>query len=211
MNRVTFLIDGFNLYHSIIHLQKDFKVGSKWIDLRALFTSYIHLFGKDARLEDIYYFSAIPFYLQKYDPGKIRRHQNYISCLRDTGVKIELGKFKYKEKYCNYCHKYSTAHEEKETDVSIGVKMLDLFINDKCDTIVLVTGDSDLIPAIKVSLKNFPNKNIACIFPYKRINKETRQVVGVSYKMNKNHYQNYTLPDPVILSSGEKIFKPKFW
>lgn len=55
MNRVTFLVDGFNLYHSVKEAQRDMNgVSTKWLNIRALCQSYIHHFGKDAQLGEIY-------------------------------------------------------------------------------------------------------------------------------------------------------------
>jgi len=68
----------------------------KWLDISSLCSSYLYLFGKDAVLEDIHYFSALARHLDKYDPGKVRRHEDFIKCLQLTGIKIELASFKRK-------------------------------------------------------------------------------------------------------------------
>jgi hypothetical protein len=63
-NRVTFLIDGFNLYHSVRRAQIDLKNPHlKWLDIRGLLTSFISVFGKEATLEEIYYFTAYAHHL----------------------------------------------------------------------------------------------------------------------------------------------------
>ncbi len=47
--------------------------------------------------------------------------------------------------------------EEKRTDVNIAVYMLDDAYQGRCDRIVLVSGDSDLVPAIRMVRARFPS------------------------------------------------------
>jgi len=60
-----FLVDGFNLYHSLIDAQKDSGLKSaKWLNLKQLCSSYLHnagqAVGRRAEIENVYYFSASP-------------------------------------------------------------------------------------------------------------------------------------------------------
>jgi len=158
MNRVIFLIDGFNIYHSTLDIKRHTGYSTKWLDLASLCKSYIHLFGKGAKVETIYYFSAIPYYLEARNPGKIKRHKNYIECLESSGINIELGRFKVKYIFCDKCRSMVLKHEEKETDVKIAIKVVEIFLNDNCDTTVIVTGDTDLSPAIRKCRTLFPDR-----------------------------------------------------
>ena len=104
MRRVVFLVDGFNLYHSIVdigHYNKGLCV--KWLNIDSFCKSFLPLLGKDAKFEQIYYFSAYAFHLN--DPSVIQRHKNYIECLEATGVIAELGRFKCKEIKYPHCKK----------------------------------------------------------------------------------------------------------
>jgi uncharacterized LabA/DUF88 family protein len=49
---------------------------------------------------------------------------------------------------------------------------MEVLMNNECDTVVLVTGDTDLAPAVRTVKRLFPDKTITFIFPYKRKNKE---------------------------------------
>lgn len=75
--RVLFLVDGFNLYHSLVDIQGVAKVSVKWLDLRALCTSYLqavrHKIGERVELSGIYYFSARPNHLAHRNPGVLTR------------------------------------------------------------------------------------------------------------------------------------------
>ena len=211
MNRITFLVDGFNLYHSVLDHQKITHQSANWLDIAALLKSYLYLFGKDAILAELYYFSALPEYLKAQHPEKIFRHQTYIRCLESTGIKKELGRFKEKEVYCESCRKYIIKHEEKETDVAIAIKLFELFYLNQCDTAVIVSGDTDLAPAVRKCLTLFPDKKIYFAFPYKRFNKELDLLAPGSFAIKQNQYMKFLLPDPVLLPDGTEIHKPATW
>ena len=147
MNKVSVLVDGFNLYHSIKDIQRDHDRNLRWLDIRSLCSSYLHLISKDATIENIYYFTAFAIHLN--DSSVISRHRNYIECLQDTGIIVEYGRFKPKSITCSNCHSTFIKHEEKETDVRIATKVCHLLAKDECDTILLVSGDTDLSPSIE--------------------------------------------------------------
>lgn len=211
MNRITFLVDGFNVYHSILHIEKKTGKCTKWLDLFSLCNSYVPLFGKKAKLESVYYFSALPNYLRSKYPDKIKRHKTYLSCLKSTGVEIGLGRFKKKDITCKKCHNPFFKYEEKETDVAIAVKLLEVFFLDACDTVAIVSGDTDLSPAVRKCQQLFPNKKIVFAFPYERMNTELSTLAPESFFIGKDQYIRYQLPNPVVLKDGRKIFKPSSW
>jgi hypothetical protein len=63
-------------------------------------------------------------------------------------------------------------HEEKETDVAIACKLLELLCQGRCDTAVLMTGDTDIAPAIRTAKLLYPTADIAVAFPFKRHNRD---------------------------------------
>lgn len=68
-------------------------------------------------------------------------------------MQIVLGKFKAKQIVCRSAlctftgNRFFASQEEKRTDVNIAVHMLNDAYTDACDTLVIVSGDSDLVPA----------------------------------------------------------------
>ncbi len=212
MNRIVFIIDGFNIYHSVIDASRDLGgVSTKWLDLYSLCKSYLPNIGKDATLQKVYYFSALAEHFRSTDPDKIKRHVDYIKCLRSTGVVDKLSRFKEKRITCNVCHRKSIRHEEKETDVAIAVKLIESFFLDECDTAVLVTGDTDIAPAVTHATRLFPNKKVLCVFPYKRKNDDLARLVHNSFKIKAKKYIQHQFPDPVVLPDGTHIQKPATW
>tara|TARA_Y100000294_G_scaffold171300_1_gene184569 strand:+ start:621 stop:1340 length:720 start_codon:yes stop_codon:yes gene_type:complete len=211
MKKVTFLIDGFNLYHSILDLNRDCNVSVKWLNLSSFFSSYLYLF-RPAKLSQIHYFSAFPYHKQKHDPDKIVRHKNYVKCLKSTGIIFVEGRFKRKPPLkCFNCKQSINLHEEKETDVSIAVTALELAMNGSADIIVFVTGDTDLVPAVKKCNQLFPAIETCIIFPYKRRNKELLKIASKSFNIGKDQYLKHQFPNPVILEDGSEICKPISW
>jgi uncharacterized LabA/DUF88 family protein len=212
MNRTAFLVDGFNVYHSILAVARD-SCGRphKWLDLKSLLSSYLSVIGGGATLEEIYYFTALAHHLDMRKPGVTVRHQRYIECLASTGVMPILGRFKPKTVYCHQCRRNNQHYEEKETDVAISSKLFELLIHGKADTIVLVTGDTDLAPAVRTAASLYPTTTICFAFPYRRKNKELAQLVSKHFLIKKDRYYAHQLPDPVVLPSGREIHKPRAW
>jgi hypothetical protein len=212
MNRVIFLVDGFNVYHSVLDASRDLGgVSTKWLNLYSLCKSYLQQIGTDAKIERIYYFSAFAEHLLYMDPDIVDRHKAYIKCLQSTSVVEQMGRFKPKVVKCKVCSNYFTKNEEKETDVAIGSKLLEILFLDCCDTVVIVTGDTDILPAIHDAMRLFPNIRILSLFPYKRKNKDLAKIVHRSFKIKKDAYLRHQFPDPVTLPDGTTIHKPQSW
>jgi uncharacterized LabA/DUF88 family protein len=230
--RVAFIVDGYNLYHSIRDAEKVVADRPmRWLDLCSLCSSYLHHFGRHATLQGVYYFSAEPRHLAATKPGIEGRHHAYMQALAGTGVVVSLGNFKAREKhiplkYCRFklwpmrrpvclpiprCSFIFTRSEEKETDVAIASKMFELLHLGVADAVVLISGDTDLIPAIRTAGQLFPAAQTAVMFPYNRHNAELKRAVRRSFKISKDKYAKHQLPDPVLLSNGYEVRKPQRW
>lgn len=156
MTPVSFYIDGFNLYHALVRFQDD-KV--KWLDLSALAKRLI--LPATETITGIYYFSAFADWL----PGPMSRHEEYVKALKATGVDCFMGHFKVKDRHCNNCNSQWKAHEEKETDVSIGIHLVNDAYKGQYEKAYLVSRDSDLMPAVRMVRAEFPNKHIVAVAP----------------------------------------------
>ena len=215
MNRTSFLIDGFNLYHSLReasdHLGLDGK-RTRWLNIWSFAKSYLSWCGNGAQLQDVYFFTALAKHLQKSKPGVVSRHKLYLRCLESTGVTVVQGRFKARAPIiCHGCGRKIRLHEEKETDVSLAVKMFELCYFDACDTVVIVTGDTDLAPAIRTVKRLFPDNKIGVAMPYQRHNAELARIVHMAVNINRDRYTQHQFSDPFILSNGKEISKPGDW
>lgn len=214
INRTIFLIDGFNLYHSVKNASADLGLvgrGTRWLDISSMCGSYLSSIGKNAQTVGIYYFSAIAKHLLAVDPGVEARHMSYVDCLRETGIHVELARFKKKTIQCPHCGKNIRRHEEKETDVAIASKLLEICHLDLCDTVIIVSGDTDITPAFHTARRLFPSKDIGFLLPYKRHNKELMLLTPIHFLIAKATYLKHQLADPFVAPSGRSIAKPTNW
>jgi hypothetical protein len=156
MTPVRFYIDGFNVYHALVKFRDD-KV--KWLDLSALAERLI--LPATETITGIHYFSAYANWLA----GPMYRHEQYVKALKATGVDCVMGHFKVKDRHCKSCGSRWHAHEEKETDVSIGIHLLNDAYKGRYEKAYLVTRDSDLMPAVRMVRAEFPNKEIVAVAP----------------------------------------------
>ncbi len=213
VNRVIFLVDGFNLYHSLVQAQEDTDGPCvKWLDLHGLCSSYLHIVGRqaDGRVvtEAIHYFSATPTHRTK---GAQHRHALYMRCLQSSGIQVHLGRFKKKTAKCPLCHRTSIRYEEKETDVAIAAQLFEICHANAANFVVIVTGDTDLAPAVRTCQRLFRDMSICFAFPYRRHNAELKQLSPGSFNIGRGSYLRYQYPDPLRLSDGTEVAKPREW
>lgn len=219
LGRLDCLVDGFNVYHSLDDARADNVRGSlpssstKWLDMRGLLQNHRSAVrGLKVALQSVYYFTAIAHHIDQRKPGVVARHSAYIEALKSTGVQVVLGRFKKaNSKTCKQCGASIPRHEEKETDVSIAVKLLELLIQDQADAIMIVSGDTDLVPAIRTARNLFPTKAIGCLFPYKRANEELKSVCSFYASIGRDQYGRFQLPDPVHIPGRRPVAKPASW
>jgi uncharacterized LabA/DUF88 family protein len=79
------------------------------------------------------------------------------------------------------------------------------------DVVVIVSGDTDLVPAIETSKKVFPEKSIAVVIPYGNHSTQLKTVAHFGNRLRAKHYVKHLLPNPYRLKTGEIISKPSTW
>ncbi len=210
--RVTYLIDGFNVYHSLVAALNQPNVSAlKWLDYWQLCDSFrqsVTQTSKNSVLTSVHYFSAIAFH--STDKQVPVRHNTYMDALRATGVSIKLGNFKNKTRRCRQCGQTSRGHEKKETDVNIAIELFKCFHSNTCDAAVILSGDTDLVTAVREVKLLFPNKYVGVGFPYNRSNAAFNSVADFTFNIKIAQYQRHQLPNPVVTPNGS-IYKPSTW
>jgi hypothetical protein len=68
---------------------------------------------------------------------------------------------------------------EHYTDVNIATTLIIDALDDKFDTAILITGDSDQAPALEVVKKKKPGKRLVIAFPPNRYSKELEDLAHV--------------------------------
>lgn len=212
---VCFLVDGFNVYHSLRQVESLTGNRVRWLDLRKLLGAHLqavrNAMGERVEVSKIYYFSALAYHLTTTDRDVVNRHLAYISALESTGVDVVLSKFKAKDVKCPACGRTYKRHEEKETDVAIAAKLLDVLARSQCDAVILVTGDTDQIPAIRTAKALFPRRKIGVGFPFMRHTRELAQVADFSFAIGQKEMERSQFPIRVPLADGTTASRPSTW
>ena len=210
---VRFVVDGFNLYHSIREARHKAGVDCRWLDIRSLCESMLHTIGGGAEVAQIDYFSALAHHLESSSPGAVARHERYIEALRATGVTPHLGVFKPKDiRYrSRTCEVLLRRHEEKETDVAIAATIVEAASRGDCAALTLVSGDTDLLPAFKTARRLRPELRLFCFFPPYRANRAFRSHVDADFKISPKTLPEHLLTNPVVAADGRAIVKPAGW
>ncbi len=209
-----FFVDGFNLYHSIKDLHNQYGMCYKWLDLYALcknITSKIrNKYNSFININKIHYFTAYAYHRGN---EAVNRHKLLIECYKDKGIIIHISKFKKKQITCPYCNQKINRREEKETDVALAVKLLtEASCIDQKVLFILLTGDTDLKPALHEITNTYNNIDLWIAFPYNRRNTELENIASQnSIQIKQTDYSNCQLPNPYVTSKGKKIHKPKSW
>ena len=162
MKRVTFYIDGFNFYYRIRTAKQIDEKWYKayWVDLVKFFSMFL---GEGQVLQKVIYFTASPL-----NKEKSRRQSAFLNANKQiNGDKFEIvrGKYISKEIKCPRCKYTIIRPEEKKTDVNISIRMVADCVQDLTDIVVLVSGDSDLLPPVEFIQHNYPEKQVRAFFP----------------------------------------------
>ena len=202
MKRVAVFIDGYNIYHAIDDDPSCHKY--KWLDFDKLSRLMI---TKSDSIEKIYYFTALATWM----PDKVARHKILIKALEIKNIEIVYGEFKNKDRFCKNCHTIYKSHEEKQTDVNIAIYLFKLAVEDAFDTALIISGDSDLIPAIKAFKSTFLNKRVGVIIPFGRNADQLKQTCDFHQRMKRKHLDQCILPDVIDLGNGQSLKCPDNW
>ena len=205
MERVITYIDGFNLY---------FGMRSKgwrryyWLDVRQLSLNILKPYQV---LKAVRYFtSRISSSLSQ--PGQARRQNRYleaIELLSDTTM--YFGHYLSEIVQCRRCGHQWKDYEEKMTDVNIAVSLMKDAFQDKFDTAILISGDSDLTGPIIQIKELFPEKKVVVAFPPKRHSARLRQEAHASFVISRTNLKNSQFPDQVVKPDGYVLERPDSW
>jgi len=201
ITRVTVYIDGFNLYFGMLESGFD---NCKWLDVAALSR---RLLQPDQLLKDVLYFTS----RVGNNPDKQKRQTTYLEALEQQGVRLVFGHYQRSRVRCKRCAFEWQSYNEKMTDVNIATMLLTDAIEDKYDVALLISGDSDLVPAIQAVHRFFPQKKVVAAFPPKRESSAVKLAVRGSMTIGRRNLVASQLPDEVAKPSGFILKKPAEW
>jgi uncharacterized LabA/DUF88 family protein len=192
MSRYCFYVDGFNVYYALQQVSEYHKY--KWLNYRKLAEGVV---GERDQIVGVFYFTAHV----RWRADAVQRHKTYIRALRYAGVDTILGRFMDKEVRCHLCQGWYMTHEEKRTDVNIALKILGDAIDDLYDKALILSADSDLMPAIQAVHKYAPGKTVGVMLPIGRANNDLVREADFRIKMPQKLLQESQFPDNIRIGS----------
>jgi len=214
--RTIFYIDAFNVYFGLLRQGKLKRC--KWVNIQ----EYLELLRWQ---DDI---QKINFFISRVKGKNAEKQEQYIQALR-TCPKVEqiFGYMVTRPTYVKLANIFSKPHfqykrsQEKRTDVNIAVKMMDDAIYNRCDNMVLISADSDLVPTVRWVRDYFDsqdaNKKIIVYVPVGKGSERWESSYGIRQFAHKSRVLptdllEYTqFPDEIKLESGRTINKPEDW
>jgi uncharacterized LabA/DUF88 family protein len=189
-------IDGFNLYYGL----NSFGSKYKWLDLQTLAENFIN--DDNTEIVAVKYFTA----LVKGDAAKSERQKTYLNALTANCAKlsIEYGHFLFKDKTCRNCGHLTRIPEEKKTDVNIACSMLKDAYSNAFDLAYLISGDSDLVPPVKIVTEL--GKVVIVAHPPKRKSDELCKVASNWFAISEAKIRLSQFPNQI-----GSIQKPTEW
>ena len=201
VRRVIVYVDGFNLYYG---MKRSYGSRYLWLDLKKL---SLRLLKSDQGLIAVRYFTA----RVRDDPGKVARQDAYLGALRSQpDIEIIFGRYQAKKVRCRGCGSDWTSYEEKKTDVSIAVALLEDGITNRFDTAILVSADSDLCPAVQALGRQRPEARVIAVFPPGRHSDELRRHCHGAFTLGDANLRQSQFPE--VVEGGTMIRRrPATW
>jgi len=205
MKSVIMYVDGFNLYFGL--RSKSWRK-YYWLDLHAL---AVALLKPGQTLECVHYFTS----RIRADGKNLRdmqRQTTYLEALGTLpGLKTHFGHYLEKRKRCHQCGAQWMDYEEKMTDENTAVQLMGDAFDDRFDTALIVSGDSDLTTPVRKLRAQFPSKLIIVIFPPGRTSFELKRAAHASFVLGESNLRHSQLPPQVTRTDGYILERPTHW
>lgn len=208
--RCTVYIDAFNWYYGIFIHRPDWK----WLNIQSFFEAL----RLDEDVVGVRFFTAI-VHPNHRTSTKRDRQKRYLTALKSLPkVEVVLGKYQERTVTCQAAscprHLEYQVGEEKKTDVNIAVRLIDDAINRRTDSMVIVSADSDLEPAVEWMRKNHPQIKVSVYLP--ALPEEATQRRNDNYQRMKvacrllplDGITRHLLPSVVRLPDGATVERP---
>lgn len=224
--RTIVYVDGYNLYYSALT-----RTRYKWLDLRMLMSDVL----KDAHpamraeIAKVKFFTAPILGRHASDPESPDRQTRYHNALKfapSGSTEVIVGKHSevIKKGYPagmdvgNGEPVFVRVMEEKQTDVRIGLHMYRDALRGEAEQVVLVSGDSDLTPALELIREDFPHVMRGVVFPIldskpnaRRSGSLQQLATWTRRHLTEAQLKACQLPPNIPNRKGKAIRKPDAW
>ncbi len=223
--KTTIYIDGYNLYYGVLR-----NTPYKWLDVVKLFSKIAHAQNPDSEIIKVKFFTApVKIKLSNHGEASQKSQRDYHRALEKIYPNFEViqGYFNISEgwypRYKTPISRNDTVRawslEEKQTDVNIALNIYRDTAKAKTEQVILVSNDSDLIPAIQAIKQDFPHIVAGVIMPIiKREGATERQENKGLSKFSDWTWSNIqeeelktALLPKMIPTKKKPIYKPSYW
>ncbi|MDE0079140.1 MAG: NYN domain-containing protein [Chloroflexota bacterium] len=205
MNKVIAYVDGFNLYFGL--RDRGWRK-YYWLDLEELLR---RLLKSHQELEGIHYFTS-RIQHHRNNKASMDRQAIYLHALNTLdSVSLHFGHYLQKPRHCLNCGATWMSHEEKMTDVNIATQLLADAYEDRFDTALLMSADSDLTTPVRLVLDRFRNKRIVVVQPPRRRSVELGSAATACFTVGEANLRRSQFPDPLTTKDGLILRRPEHW
>ncbi len=199
-DRVMVYIDGFNLYFGMTEKWEDIK----WLDVIKLSRA---LLKPSQELIGVKYFTS----RVSNNHQKQKRQTIYLEALEVSGVEIIYGTYQANTEECKRCGNMWSSPKEKMTDVNIATHLIIDAKDDRYDTALLISGDSDLVPPIKAVHQHYPLKKVIVGFPPNRQSVNVQKAAKGFFVIGRKKLIDSQLSVEIQKPDGYILRKPAEW
>ena len=182
-------IDGLNLYYGLRQ-----TMGHRWLWLDVV--DLVQSLRPTLDLVKVHYYTAITV----ESPDAQSRQQTYLKALaaQHPGVlEIAIGRYQRRSHLCTSCGAKRVVYEEKETDVHVGAQLVADAFSHAMDEALIISGDADYLPAIRIVQQTRPDMRIVGAFPPGRMSKWIAGVLPDSFVIGEAKVRQAQLPEVV--------------
>jgi hypothetical protein len=148
------------------------------------------------------------------EPEAQARQDRYIEALRALhpgSLTVIKGQFQEKQRTCRACGAEWVSYEEKQTDVNIAVHLVADVAAKRSDSYMLMTADTDILPAVRMAWSADPSANIFAHFPPHRGSNAIRRMMPSSRRTTVQRIREALLPLVVRAANGSTFHCPAKW
>jgi len=145
-------------------------------------------------------------------PDKTKRQGIFLETLGTlSNFHIFYGHYLTNTIECQKCGAVFAKPNEKMTDVNIAVEMLTDAFQNKFDTGILISADSDIIAPIKKVKELFADKKIVVAFPPARSSFALKKIANASFVIGRKMLAKSVFPEEVAKPDGFILKRPEHW
>lgn len=123
---------------------------------------------------------------------------------------IRYGRFQEKSLRCRRCSASWPTYEEKESDVALAVSVVGDGLNRLFGTALIVSADSDMVPAIRELRASRPEARVVGALPPNRNSSDLRRHCDASFQIGAAKIRQAQLPE-TVMDGPHAITRPAYW